>query len=344
MTEDINGVEIFAEGTWNKDPYSSDDLDAMVANFQASKDKVKPFIKLGHGDNQVLLERDGLPAAGWITNLYRQGHKLLVDIKGMPKVIADLVRSGGYRRVSSEILINPTIEGKSYSKVLKAVAFLGGEMPAVTNLKDIMALGYSIAQDKNLTECRVYTLDLGKEADMAEVELLKEKVAKIEADLSETTKKLSDAEGKVKEVTAALEKSEGEAKVLREENVKFKAEAEKAYAAKRKTEIEATVDNLIRDKKIAPAQKDLATALLETAPGEVKFSANGKDLKTGSDLVLAFINAGSDGLKTEEDTDAGEKQTDMTEQAKKYAEQHKVSFKEALLKLDAEQKAKASAQ
>ncbi len=44
-------------------------------------------LKLGHmsdGDTDRLLKHEGLPAFGWISNLRRQGNKLLTDVVNIP--------------------------------------------------------------------------------------------------------------------------------------------------------------------------------------------------------------------------------------------------------------------
>lgn len=139
-TFNIDGVEIFAAGTWNGDSYTTEDLDQIVSAFKETKDKLKPYLKLGHSDKQALLAEDELPAAGWISNIKRVGEKLLADFIGIPKKIYELIKNGGYKRISSELFINAKVAGKAYDKVLKAVALLGGATPAVHNLNDLLAL------------------------------------------------------------------------------------------------------------------------------------------------------------------------------------------------------------
>jgi hypothetical protein len=51
---DIKGVEIFAVGTWNGDVFTSQDLDEMVLAFDANKATLRPFLKLGHNEEQTL--------------------------------------------------------------------------------------------------------------------------------------------------------------------------------------------------------------------------------------------------------------------------------------------------
>ena len=153
-TVDINGLEVFSAGDWNGDKYSEADLDAMVAAF----DKVgfKPTVKAGHADGQEDEKQArkifGAPALGYVNKLYRRGKKLVADITKVPRRFADLIKAGSYSRVSSEVYWSySNHDGQKYPRVLKSVAFLGAEVPAITSLKEIEAL-----YDENQQEFRVY--------------------------------------------------------------------------------------------------------------------------------------------------------------------------------------------
>lgn len=152
----IKGVEIFASGTWNNDKYTDKDLDTIVNTFQSTKELLKPYLKLGHSENQQLLAEDSLPAAGWISNVYRKGSKLLADFQDIPAKVYELIKKRAYARVSSEIFVNMKVNGKRYPYALKAVALLGGETPAVQTLDDVHALYAVDAQ----------VLAYGKEAEV----------------------------------------------------------------------------------------------------------------------------------------------------------------------------------
>lgn len=140
-TRDITGVEIFAVGTWNGDEYTAEDLQQIVTNFAELKGRIDPPVKLGHNEDQKFLEREGYPAAGWVDKVYMWGDKLVADLVGVPAKIADLIDVQAYRKVSAEIWWNfGELGGKTYDKVLKAIAFLGEEIPAVADIGDITGL------------------------------------------------------------------------------------------------------------------------------------------------------------------------------------------------------------
>jgi hypothetical protein len=80
------------------------------------------------------------PTLGYVERIYRQGTKLLADIKDVPRRFAELVKAGSYKRVSAEVFWDYTKNGKKYPRVLKAVSFLGADIPAITDLKAVEAL------------------------------------------------------------------------------------------------------------------------------------------------------------------------------------------------------------
>lgn len=346
----IEGVEIFAAGKWNGDEYTENDLDVIEASFAETKDLLKPYLKLGHGDAQKLLAEDELPAAGFISRVYRQGKKLLADFTHMPSKIAELVKMRAYNRVSSELFVNFKTGEKVYPYALKAVALLGGATPAVHTLKDILNL-YS----ESIGAMATYSIE--SEA----IKAFEMEVNKIEGDNTMTIEELNrqnvklEAEKKsLEEENAALEKDLTEAqtalKTAQEEAKKFreKSEAvEKEFSEHKKhvadAEIESEVKQFVSDGKILPAQAPMLTALLknvqmnqETKSFTIGEGDGKKEYGSVRELVKAFVNAhveintgdngGADrGTVDQDGLDA------LNAKAQKYAEEHKVSFKDALI-------------
>lgn len=195
----IPEVEIFAAGTWNGDSYSEKDLDGMVDVFKRFSKTLRPYLKLGHTENQKLIQKDGMPAAGWVDNLRRVGNKLVADFIDLPKKIYDLIAGKSYRKVSSEIYRNITIDGKKFPYMLSGVALLGSDTPAVTNLNDILSNFYKSVADKiEFGSIGSYTLS---EADFEEKIMEDknqdlEKLQGMQAERDELVKKLADAEAK----------------------------------------------------------------------------------------------------------------------------------------------------
>lgn len=164
-TINILGLEVFSSGKWNNDDYSEEDLDKMIEAF----DKVgfEPTVKAGHAYGQDKLAEEkarelfGAPALGYVEKIYRKGKKLFADLKRVPKKFAELIHAGSYNRVSSEIYWDYEHEDKVFPRVLKSVAFLGADIPAITSLKAIENLFHKqnetlCAYDENNKEYRIY--------------------------------------------------------------------------------------------------------------------------------------------------------------------------------------------
>lgn len=133
-------AEIFSAGTWNGETYTVADLREIAANFERLRGEIQPPLKFGHDGGQTLTgQRDGDPALGWVEALRVKGGKLIATFAGVPGIVMDAVRAGRYRRVSAEIWADLRRGKRRLGKVLKAVALLGADLPAVTNLQDLTA-------------------------------------------------------------------------------------------------------------------------------------------------------------------------------------------------------------
>lgn len=350
-TKSIEGVEIFAAGTWNGDIYTEEDLDKMVLAFAKTKDKIKPFLKLGHNEMQSMLEADGLPAAGWVQNLRKVGTKLVADFVGVPKAIYELIKAGSYRTVSSEIYWNFGLDGEKYPYLLKAVALLGADIPAVSTLKDIMSLYAkgepALAYDAKGIEVKTYeviTEDIKMEKELNE---LREKLA-------ETEKLFADEKVAFATEKETLTKSIDEMKTKCEELQAKCDEWGKKYSAieeeKHTAEINAKIDALINDKKVMPAQKEMLFTLIKNMPREAKYSVDGKE-ETLETLVLKFAESNTPvNMPTEPKADGSlpeEKKFDNPSDAldaaiNKYMAEHKTSYTKAYEAITLEARLKAA--
>ena len=169
-TVDLPAVEIFSEGSWNGDRYTGEDLQAMINAF--GKVGFEPTVKAGHADGQDSLKEKeyrkifGAPALGYVSRIYRKGTKLLADLKQVPRHFANLIKAGAYKRVSSEIYWNYKDEANTatHPRVLKYIAFLGAEIPALPNLKAVEALFHKSAAGM------VYAYEGGHEFRMYEMD------------------------------------------------------------------------------------------------------------------------------------------------------------------------------
>lgn len=160
-TRELKGVEVCAVGFWKGDHYTHEDLEEIVNNWQELCKNKKVFdtrFKLDHGNQEIT---DGLPAIGYITNLWKSGKKLFADISKVPNQIHDLIKVGAYKSLSPEIWFNRVFDGKRYRRVMTAISLLGDKLPAMETLNDITKLFYEVdySLPGNGGELRAYSID-----------------------------------------------------------------------------------------------------------------------------------------------------------------------------------------
>ena len=335
-TYKIQGVEIFSAGTWNGDEYSIDDLNGIIEAFNMHKDGVRPFLKLGHDDDQKLLQKDGFPAAGWVDRIYLVGEKLVADFVDIPKKIFELIQSKAYRKVSCEIFWNVKIKDMYHKQMLGAVALLGADTPGVMNLKDILGMYKKVFADN--TDLKIYkdnalTFKQGAKMEKTEEQIKLEYTLKLEQDAK------ADLEAKYAEaskVGAALESENAELKA-------YKLEAEKKEAAQaielEKVRIEKYVADLAAEKLCIPSMKPLLTQLIGAEKKEysVTIGKEEKKFKSKEEILkeaLKLFSAAKD-VNFEESSSDGEKDSKVDEKAidekvRKYMSEHKCTYAAAL--------------
>lgn len=260
----IDRVEVMATGTWKGDPYTEADLDGMVKAFNSLS--LKPRLKLGHGSQKIA---DGLPALGYVSNLWREGKKLVASFIDIPNTLYEIIKNKGYNAVSSEIWFNRIFEGKQWPKVLTAVAFLGDKLPAVETLKDISAM-YSLPG--NGGELRAYSIeDYKPEIEKPIIPDKEDK--KMDEKL---IKENEDLKAKNAELVKTVEEKGKETDTFKTELAKKEGEVAKE---KRDTWLEKFSTG--EEPKIAPVEKPFVSYLMERLDGNydgiVKLSLEGED-------------------------------------------------------------------
>ena len=137
---ECNGVQIFEIGQVESKKYTEEDLKKIIENFSKLKDSHRPpMVVLGHDEDQSLLQKSGLPSAGWVSKIWTKGRKLYADFKDVPKQIVDIIKKGAYRYPSVEIYRNFAFDNEEFGPVLRRVALLGADIPRIKSLSDITA-------------------------------------------------------------------------------------------------------------------------------------------------------------------------------------------------------------
>jgi len=332
----IKAVEIFSTGTWNNNKITKDVLEDIVKAFNETSASIKPFLKLGHDENQEFLQKDGLPAAGWIEKLYIKGNKLLADFSDIPKKVFQLIESKAYRKVSSEIYSGITLGGKKYNHLLGAVALLGSDLPAVLNLNDIMANYKSylntFTKDKdennNIDIMNIsYSLLTNEGTDMPDKT---EDQVKVEYDLKLAKEKAEELE---KGLTDANEKI----KSIEEENAElkqYKLEAEKKIQEEmektKKANLDKFISELEKEEIASPSMKPYLTELLSD---KAEYKLDEKDI-TREELVKGLLKLSKEISKVnfKENSEEGTKKPKEIiedEKIQQYAKENNISYAKA---------------
>jgi hypothetical protein len=349
MAKSIRGVEIFSVGTWNGDTYTQKDLDEMVRAFSETGKTLIPPLKLGHSKEQKILQSDGLPAAGWIGNLYAKGGKLIADFIDIPNKIYDLLMSKAYRKVSAEILWDAELNGKKFKRVLAAVALLGSDMPAVGNLSDILDVHAhafaefikSYASDTDGLTIKAYTFNEdeiaigGHGMSKTEAEIKLEQDLKVEQDKAQDlSTKLKTYEQDLESNKATLSEKEKEIEELKQYKADAEAKAIEAAKALEETQLEKTLTEMQSEKMISPSMRPYVKALLGEEKKEYSLKNNDKDeklsktelLKTILKLFTAASAVNFDESSVDDKVTNEKDEKALVQKINEYAMEHKVSI------------------
>lgn len=235
-------VEIFSTGLWNGMEFTKGDLMQIASAFHALVDVHDVPLKFGHNPEQEMT--DGQPALGWVADVWVTGDELMAQFVGMPEIVFEAIKKELYKHVSIELDMGVEHQGRHFPLVLSGVALLGADIPAVNTLEDLTAF---MSRDEGIkVEKRVAFTAISIEGDDS---MSKELEAKIAA-LQKTVEGLIT--GKTESDTKIIEfKAKEKARLVVEQAAKFAAA---------KTAMVASLEQLVKDEKITPAQRDIFIA------------------------------------------------------------------------------------
>jgi hypothetical protein len=268
MAGDINNIEIFATGTWignRRVTVTSKTLDDMVNSFYELTSKVdgfRPFIKLGHKEMQGFGGESGAPSFGFISKIWREGNKVLANFSNVPDALVDLINAGRYNAVSIEFLPTVNFGGETFKSVLRAVALLGAELPAVKTLKGLSASLMSedayVFEDADPIETLEKEAPVANEAtyNQSQVDALVE--AAVSKAIDEKTAELADSTNDLSKVVAERDE---QIVALTEARDKAETSLKDYVKAADAAEVVALVDGAINEGKVLPAERNKYIAL-----------------------------------------------------------------------------------
>lgn len=295
MSGVIQRLEIFGAGAHDastgKLVVSIEDLDHIVEAFEALKDSniVKPHLKLGHAEAQKWFgQKDGIPALGWITQVWREKDKLLANVENVPQALLDMIRARRFHNVSAEVLWRRAVEfnGKSFPRVLTAVALLGVEMPAV---KDLAGLAEALFTNEpppfEEGEFETFSPEeaiMPGDKDKPSAMFSQEQVDSLIA--ADVTAAVAEATAKFK---TDVEAKDAEIKVLKTRAEGAETEVQTAKFQARTAQATSIVDTAIKDGKLLPKHRDFALAMC-TSTEKVKLGEKGEE-KPVQELFNEFL-------------------------------------------------------
>lgn len=238
-------AEILAVGTWNRTPIDRPMLDNIVENFEKLKDIVRAPLKFGHNNKQGMT--DGEPALGWVSKLWvNEKNKLMATFSDMPEIVHKAIEKKRYSNVSVELIFDVGYKKQNYGTVLTAVALLGADLPAVNTLADLQTY-MSAHKELKFSSCANFTLI--EETNMKTLEELQAENAALKATNVALNTQVKDSATQV--VKLQTESDEVKTRLAKiEENAKSEA------FTRKKTDLTAKLEILVKANKIKPADRD----------------------------------------------------------------------------------------
>jgi hypothetical protein len=313
--------EVFKAGTYPQGKFTKTQIEELAKNYDPQFCEAP--ITLDH-------EQKG-PAYGWVSELQSENGKLKAGFKDLSDDLKEFVQSGKYKKISVEIYRN--LEGKQ--PYLKAVSFLGAGIPQVKGMG---------AVEFKEGESDIYVFETEVE-DIEQYQARIDELEKETASFKENNKKTET----IKALKFRIETLETDLAKFKEE-ADGKSELEKELneikASVKKREFDGFIDKQLEAGTLVPANKDVIFSVLNELDNLKKF---GSEVNVIDDFK-SFIETLPKQVEFQEIA-AKEKTTTQTNEAEKFAnadeeslaifkeaaalaEKEKISFKEALLKLD----------
>ena len=311
--------EIFAVGKWNGMTFTLADLQKMKASFDALKSVLKVPLKLGHNDEQPVL--DGQPALGWVeameVDTASTPAKLVAIFDNVPSIMMETFKKKLYRGKSIELDMDVHHKGKFYDFVITAVALLGSDMPAVNVLNDLGALLMSrngaLAQGDFVVGRQQHFTAISGNKEVQST-MTPEEEQKLRTDLATAQAAVTTlkADNEAASKKFAADKADLEKRIG---DMEKSQQADKVAAAR--TKFTAILEKAVKEKAITPAQRESFSRLLRLDDDEAVLKIKEEDV-TGlfaeKDKNRFTRDVGDEEGKEELDNDAAQTLSDKTYQ------------------------------
>lgn len=296
-------VEVFSVGKWNGMEFTKEDLQLMSVAFDKLKENHKVPLKFGHNDDQPFT--DGQPSLGWVNELSVEGDKLVANMDSIPDVVFNAIQNKLYRHVSIELDFGVEHKGDYYPFVLSGVALLGADIPAVNNIGDLTK--YMARKLKSSKRAAFTAINQPNKESVMD---LKEMQAKLEA----MQEQLSSRDSQIADLATEKAKFERSNADIQAKLKIQEEEAKKAAFDRKKEDLTGSVESLVKEKKITPAQREAFMA-------QYKEDDTTIDMMEANLKVLGMFSANADGEtgeKSNKDEEGKNPDQILFERTKKY--------------------------
>jgi hypothetical protein len=293
-TAEMKNVEILETGTWNGLKVTEKDLDEMVGNF---KDNVlEPFLNLDHDDKYTDRVKRALSVVslGFVSQLKREGNKLIANFIQVPSKVAELIKSGMLKKRSVEFFPKGfRVNGKVFNNVLKAVSFFGADVPAVNSLSNdfeilLKSKEHAVCLSNN-TDAKIIKFENTHGGNMETIEVSKKEYTELvtfkstnEPEITKLKAENETLSTSNKELTGKLEVAEKENKELQT----FKNTAIENQKVSLKKEAEGFISGIIKDGKLLPKFKaDKVADYIEKSSDNEKLKLFKEDLESRDKVI-----------------------------------------------------------
>jgi outer membrane murein-binding lipoprotein Lpp len=356
------GLPILKAGTWKNLTFTREHLAKIAKHFSAIKEKYGLRLKVGHGKQPD--DAHEWPSLGDGTKMYVGGDgTLMADFKRVPRMIAQLIQKGAFREVSPEVYFDVNYNGTVYPHIVMAASLLGEhpkavrDLPNLDTLKGINALYAAEANEIDFESAgAVLALsdpmivspetDNKKENQMSDelvktlqgqVQELKSEQEKEAAKLQAAEEKATEAEANVAKLTAENEDLTAKLKARDEADEKRETEEFDGKKAALKASYEKTLEKTHKDK--ADEMVDAATpetfesvkGFVESLPKSGVFKEISKEEGKPADGEKGKDEKPKTMTLQGKEYEIGNQ--DLAEKVQKFADEHKISYVEAMDKL-----------
>jgi len=319
----VSEIQLFKLGTfehWSGEEFVVDQkfMDSMIANFNSMKSKSKDekIVPMDYNHGSLAYGAQEAKSAGWVLDVFKKEDGLYAKVEWTQEA-ADYIKKGEYRYISPEFSIDVTdeygddIDGAFlYAAALTNRPFLKGMAPVTLSAKTKKEAQMDKEKFGKL-------LALAGEYGEAEILAAIEKGTKALSEAVQTLglKEGDDLVGGIKGVMAERDSEKAKNEEMKKEVLKLADEKLVADAT-------AKVEDLIRNERLVPAQRDAFVALAKENPKT--FEAISSTLPKGAKFTT-----------TGDGTDGGEEE-DFEKAISKRAEEKKISYVAAMKEIQKE--------